>query len=442
MDVKRKIVPIGFSNYEVLNDTVSRVKVYIQYAGKNRNYSYFTKEAIENALPTIYGVPVVGEYKEGIDNFGGHGGELVINDEGISYNETTKPYGFVPMDKELADVRWEKVEDEFGNSKEYLVANAFLWRRRYPELDIVFEKDSNQSMEILIEDGEFMDDGYFDIQEFVYDALCILGRDEENLENNTEPCFEDAKVVSYSLEKEEFKSEFSKMYDEIKCSLATSKNQEVAINYKGKEFGMDNLEKDNVVEQETVEQEFNSENVEVELEVESTEAVKEEVNAESFEESEENVTEEVFEEEVAVEESDSETVEAVDYESLYDELKVKHDEVLKDFELLKQEHGKIETELNSYKAKERQEAENEIFAKYEETLAGNAEYDSLKEKSSEFSLEELKKELALIYVESTVTFSKKETKKDDLVVEKFNKREKETSKYGDLFERYGNGKEE
>ena len=454
MDTKRKIVPIGFSNYEVLNETVARVKVFVQYAGRNRNYSHFTREAIESALPTMFGVPVVGEYKKEIDNFGGHGGKIEITDDGVEYIETTKPYGFVPLDEALADPRWETVKDDFGNSKEYLVVNAFLWRRRYPELDVVFEKDSNQSMEILIDDGEFMDDGYFDIQKFKYDALCILGRDTEDSEKNTEPCFEDSMVVGYSLDKKDFKSEFSKMVSEIKESFVVSDDKiETSTNIDdleadGDEFDHESL-KDSEPEtdyQEAVNhinkhrkelgmedlKELTNQSEEMQLETPEQEVQEVENVVEETSEAEESF--EKVEEVETAEETQVET----DYKALYDEIKESYDILKEDFDKLKSENEKNVGDLDDYRAKERKEAEDAIFSKYDEPLNGNSNYDSLKENASNFELDQLEKEIALIYVKNAKVFSAKKEVKSSLVTEK--KVVKETKqvedRYGDLFEKY------
>jgi len=526
LDTKRKIVPIGFSNYEVLNETVARVKVFVQYAGRNRNYSHFTREAIENALPSIFGVPVVGEYKKEIDNFGGHGGKIEITDDGVEYIETTKPYGFVPLDEALADPRWETVKDDFGNSKEYLVVNAFLWRRRYPELDVVFDKDSNQSMEILIDDGEFMDDGYFDIQKFKYDALCILGRDTEDSEKNTEPCFEDSMVVGYSLDKKDFKSEFSKMVSEIKESFAVSKDEIGS----GDSIDIDNSEDsavngswsdvDKGAERDKIMKASNYKSLanemyllvdESELDTAPSQAVKyphhvvrgdklvvhidgleaagsrlnqvksqddisesdyqkainhinkhrkelgmedlkeltnqsEEMQLETPEQEVqevENVVEETSEAEESFEkveevETAEETQVETDYKALYDEIKESYDILKEDFDKLKSENEKNVGDLDDYRAKERKEAEDAIFSKYDEPLNGNSNYDSLKENASNFELDQLEKEIALIYVKNAKVFSAKKEVKSSLVTEK--KVVKETKqvedRYGDLFEKY------
>lgn len=222
---KLKSIPTKFSNYEMVNDTVSKVKISIMYGGKNRNGSYMSKETIESAIPTLYGAPVIGEY-EG-ENFGGHGGKIVIDSNGIEFIETTKPWGFIDASPEYANVRWEEVEDENGNKMNYLVADAYLWRKRYPELDIVFEKGANQSMEIDLNDYAWSDElDAWEIKDFSFSALCILGY-SENKDENVEPCFESASVKAYSLDKDTFKAEFSLMVQEIKDSFTVQVEEQV-----------------------------------------------------------------------------------------------------------------------------------------------------------------------------------------------------------------------
>ena len=65
-----KITPV-----KPLNDEMTLCKCYVMAVGKNRNYSCISKEAVEDALPTIYNIPVVGHMYVGEDgeyHMGGH----------------------------------------------------------------------------------------------------------------------------------------------------------------------------------------------------------------------------------------------------------------------------------------------------------------------------------------------------------------------------------
>lgn len=178
----------------------SKVKVFIGTYGLNRNNSNIDREAFERASNSLFNTPLIGEYSESIEDFKGHGGKIEITDEGIQYIQTTRPYGVIP---ESCNPRWEMTEDD----EEYYVCDAIIWTERYEESKKVLENTCNQSMEINLVNYEIKD-GVTNIKDFTFSALCILGED-------TEPCFEGAKIV-YSLNKEEFNKEFSLLLNNIK----------------------------------------------------------------------------------------------------------------------------------------------------------------------------------------------------------------------------------
>ena len=178
----------------------TKVTIWVATYGQNANGSDITRDAFINAIPTLFNIPILGEWNETIEDFKGHGGKIVIDDEGIQWIQTTKPYGSVP---ESCNPRWEFDE----NGIEYLVCDGIIWTDRYEEALKVKENVNNQSMEIEVVSAED-NDGVLKITEFIFTGLCILGED-------TQPCFPSAKVV-YSLNKDEFKQEFSLLLDEIK----------------------------------------------------------------------------------------------------------------------------------------------------------------------------------------------------------------------------------
>lgn len=215
--MKNKIVSFSskFGVPEKFNSQFHMVKIYIAYAGKNRNGSVISKDTFEKMIPSLYGVPVIGEWKEEKEDFGGHGGKIEISDNGVKYIDTTKPYGYIDSS---AAVSWETVADDEGVEKEYLTTTAFLWTSRYPEALKTLNNKNNQSMEINVFDGDVFeeDENYFEITDGEFSALCILGED-------VEPCFESAKVSQFNLDKENFKAEFTEMVSELRDSLEFSK---------------------------------------------------------------------------------------------------------------------------------------------------------------------------------------------------------------------------
>lgn len=108
----------------VKNPMISYGYVDILYAGKNRNYSYISDEVMKNKLaPSIKGIPIVGEYFNEINDFGDHGGKVIIDSQGIKFEVTTVPYGFVPPDATIEYV--EKI-DKDNVTRKYLRTECYL----------------------------------------------------------------------------------------------------------------------------------------------------------------------------------------------------------------------------------------------------------------------------------------------------------------------------
>jgi len=203
----------SISEVKQVNPLFSTCKVRVLYTGKNRNMSIITKEAVDKAMPSIYNIPIVGEFMVENQDYKGHGGKLDL--DSYKFLHTTKPYGVVP---ESATYEWETVKQADGTVREYLTINGcYLWTGRYEEAFSVVDKGKGQSMEIEVTNGKWVDEEEaYQIDDFLFSALCILGDD-------VEPAFENANIVGYSLDKDSFKKEFSQMLDELKISLKENK---------------------------------------------------------------------------------------------------------------------------------------------------------------------------------------------------------------------------
>ena len=207
-------IKIVQSSIKKLNPQFSLCDILVCYHGDNRNMTSLPKKVIEENLYSIYGVPIVGEwiYKlDGTDEqtWGSHGGRVIIDDKGIRFEQTTKPFGFVT--KEAADnATWVTITEKDGHTqKEYLkLSGCILWTERYEESKTILDDNYGQSMEIEFKKGHYREDHYYEAEEFIFSALCILGTD-------VEPCFESA-CIGRHYELDSFKKEFSLMLDEYK----------------------------------------------------------------------------------------------------------------------------------------------------------------------------------------------------------------------------------
>ena len=206
MDTKILSFNSMVSDYEIINPEFARVKVYVCYDGKNRNNSYIDKDVLQKMSYTIYGIPMVAEYDEDNNCFKGHGGKLEISDEGIEYIQTTVPYGFVDP---KTPIFYEEVVELDGITKHnYLCCYAYLWYKRYPEVESVLRNQENkkigQSMEINVTSYDIDEDGCCIIKDGYFSALAMLG---------VEPCFESACVTS------KFSKESDSIWEEMILSF-------------------------------------------------------------------------------------------------------------------------------------------------------------------------------------------------------------------------------
>lgn len=217
-------IKIVQSSIKKLNPQFSLCDVLVCYHGDNRNWTSLPKNVIEENLYSIYGIPIVGEwiYKlDGTDekSWGSHGGRIILDDKGIHFEQTTKPFGFVS--KEAADnASWVTITEKDGHTQnEYLkLSGCILWTDRYEESKTILDENFGQSMEIEFKKGHYRDDHYYEAEEFIFSALCILGTD-------CEPCFESA-CIGRHYELDSFKKEFALMLDEYKKSTKEPNKEE------------------------------------------------------------------------------------------------------------------------------------------------------------------------------------------------------------------------
>ena len=227
-----KSIPNGshleFINIEPLNPLISKCEIKVLYTGKNRNRSFISKEVANRMANSLPGTPIVGQHITATNDFGDHGEELVIDDDGVRFEKNTVPYGFVPLE---AKAWWANYTDYDGVEREYLVTEGYLWTGRYPECERILSQGNHQSMELhgdtLVGEwnkisGEWSKiendaQEYFIINDATFTALCILGED-------VEPCFEGANITktnrtTYSLDKDDFKEKMLDFMADLKDAL-------------------------------------------------------------------------------------------------------------------------------------------------------------------------------------------------------------------------------
>ena len=436
---KAKIKPL-----EKINDEFTLWKCYVQGVGKNRNFSYMSKENIQRCLPTLSYAPVVGHLIDKLDDDGNPTGEKYMGghdyyiDENWNLKSVCVPYGVVKADSFDFEIVKE-YEDEIET--EYLTAEIILWTGRYPELmEAIYAEDFyfNQSMEISVEEYRNYeeDSNYIELVDFTYSALCLLGKaDDKNSVEHTEPCFVESKVIpiQYSIERDEF----SKVMGELKSELAFYFNKDS----EGKEETFVEDTKNEVTEtvEEVIEEttdevvEETSEETPETEEVETVEEDVDEAEAETMELENDTVETEDTVDEI-VEETENETEEN-EYELLkaeYEEYKNTHSHTNEEYEELKKYRDDAEFE------KTHAERENILADDKYSVLSENEAFAELKKNMDNYSLEELDKEANIIFadnfnMETFAAHTEKAQKNSTVKVFANVNKSKKDSRYGNLF---------
>lgn len=164
---------------EKYNEVLSKARCRIFYLGHNRNGGYITEEFANKLLATISYVPVKGIYDEENEDFSNHG----------DTNSDGRVYGVVPENPNLT---WEKHMDKDGIERVYATVDILLYTAIYKEASEIIGKA--QSMELYrpsikgswqIIDGKTC---------YKYEEACFLGL--QTLGDDVEPCFEGAAFFS------------------------------------------------------------------------------------------------------------------------------------------------------------------------------------------------------------------------------------------------------
>lgn len=198
--------------YSVGDIRFTKVKIWLMHLGINHNGSSFSREVVENAIPTLANVPILGyieKNSEGTDDFSDHRYELLYEEEGIKYVYKGSAYGLIP---ENNNAHFEKKICEDGETREFLVVDGLIWNKLSDGTDIL-NRDlwKYQSMELLDDenyyDGEFDNDGIYHFKKFSFYGACFLG-------NGVEPAMEDAKIeLAFSKIKADIYDKLKIFYD-------------------------------------------------------------------------------------------------------------------------------------------------------------------------------------------------------------------------------------
>lgn len=374
-----KKIPIYFdsviiaSPIEKISDSdpnLGRLKVGVFTKYGNRNGSYITDAVAEQLITsaTDGNTPIVGFFDPETKTWAGHTGPTLAN-----------AYGYVENFE-----GWESFKDTDEETREYAVFSVVLFTKYFDEATMIVGQ--HQSMELNVDsiDGDWADINgteYFIYTKAQIQGLCIIG--------SHEPCF--SVSTFFSKEDDNYKSQydkFSSLLSDLKARVEEAEN--------GGEKTMDDNKFEN---QETPE----TPAVEV-----AEETVVEQFSTEEVEEIEPETTVAAVEEEVA------EAEESTNFEALYNELTVKYEQLTADYAAAQEQIAAITAQLTNAQAAETslretlhgyelKEQENEntrkenLIQKYEKEIESSEEISALREAIKDFSYEDLEGKLAIIF---------------------------------------------
>ena len=364
----KKYLNVTYNNFEQVNEEFVKCTISVLSCSQVANGTKFNKDGVERAKESLNYAPVIGYFKG--DDFADHGIRLEIEDDEIKEVVKTVPFGVCIKDSS----RWENIQKPNGEYEEYLVVDAYLWNRYNDAISVVKENKCNQSMEISVQNGEYSE-GCYNIKEFSFSALCILGE-------NVRPAFNLAKIrTSDKFSKDELKDSYKEMLDRLFYTL-------------------DKAEEPVIEEPET--QEPNEEPI---IEIEPTD--KQPVV-------EEPVVEEPITEEPVVEEP---TEPVVNYEAKYNEVIKELEELKVSYVDLQTLHEKQTKELEELRLFKQQIEHDNHVHEVDEALAPYSEleevegYAELVKDKYEADLEELIKDIKIFCFDNNIVLGKKKEKK-------------------------------
>ena len=392
-----------------INPLMSKCEIKVLYIGENRNHSYISKEVAEDIAKTLRGAPIVGYYKEEIEDFADHGERVILDDEGIKFECLTKPYGFVAPD---AKVWFQKFEDtdDFGNKivREYLMTVGYLWTKQYEECQIALDEGRPQSMELDEEslDGHWSTNNktgmdFFIINDAIFSKLCILGDD-------VEPCFEGASVTapevstSFSKVDDTFKKTLYTMMQELKYALEGGQNMDTENNNVNPEVAEDIVTPVDV----------NGEGTDFAKDDDKTKCAKDEDKTKcAKEEEEENANSDEEQDSQDNSDDSNDNKEEEDKDKKYSLLEENYNDLQQKYSLLEEEYNKLVQFKDEIENKQKDELIKSFYMLSDEDKA-----DVIANKAK-YSLDEIEAKLSVICVRKKVNFDLDDIDKNDDNVE-------------------------
>ena len=241
--MKKFSIPSKFSlsnDFSLNNPDFHLVKLRIMSSGENYNGSSFTIDSLNKAKDSVAYTPILANIVERED------GELDANGHDIDFEMKTDYKGNIsfketyverPVGVFLNNSTEIKYDEE--NDVNYIQAYGIIWKT-YSSIYDILKRDEvkDVSVEVEVINGQFRDDGYYEIQEYNILATTILG-------NGNLPAIENSRIEFNFSQDNDYRSKL----EQVDILLQN-------FNKKGGGKGMDEnkeLEQEEFAEEEAVE---------------------------------------------------------------------------------------------------------------------------------------------------------------------------------------------
>lgn len=223
MNVNRRI-SVSFQKmdkFEIKEDDTRflPVKIWLMHLEENLNGSYFSKEAVEAAIPSLANTPILAYLEDNSDeelDFSDHRQALVVKNDTYDVKYLGQAIGIIP---ESNNAQFEERECEDGVTRTFLTVEGYIWTKWDDPIDILNRDEFKaQSMELHSDYEGFMneEDGLFHFTNFKFFGACGLGKD-------VLPAMMNSTIeINFNLDK--FNQEIQEKMEQLKFAL--SKNND------------------------------------------------------------------------------------------------------------------------------------------------------------------------------------------------------------------------
>jgi hypothetical protein len=231
-----KRIPISFqklNKFEIKDDDTRflPVKIWLMHLEENLNGSYFSKEVVENALPTLANTPILAYLEENSDgdlDFSDHRQVLVVKNDSFSTKYLGQAIGIIP---ESNNAQFEERVCDDGITRTFLTVEGLIWTKWDDPIDIM-NRDlfKSESMELHDDyEGEFNeDDKLYHFTKFSFFGACALGLD-------VLPAMKNASIeINFNIDS--FKNDVQEKMEQFKMAFSKSNDSENITIYDTKDF--------------------------------------------------------------------------------------------------------------------------------------------------------------------------------------------------------------